>query len=163
MPMFAPRGFYAVAKQFAYPNPLSMRPANPVRYPDLRPTPTGVGKISVAGTRAAVRTIIHYRDGILNDKGASLLDGYMEDLATDCIYRLMIPQRMPHAGAVKIGGEKGASVTHSADFITRVFDEELERILRELPPETDPSIARKNREARQISNGMIARGEFSPV
>jgi len=31
---------------------------------------------------------MRYRNGVLNGKGASLLDGYMEDLATDRIYRL---------------------------------------------------------------------------
>src|SRR5216684_7226515 len=49
-------------------------------HPDLRPLPTGVGKRTLAGTRAAVRTVIRYRNGVLNGKGASLLDGYMEDL-----------------------------------------------------------------------------------
>ena len=49
-----------------------------------------------AGTRAAVRTVIRYRKGVLSGRGASLLDGYMEDLATDRIYRLMIAQRMQH-------------------------------------------------------------------
>ena len=52
--------------------------------------PEGVGRRTVAGTRAAVRTVIRYRNGVLNGRGASLLDGYMEDLATDRIYRLMI-------------------------------------------------------------------------
>ena len=51
---------------------------------------------TVAGTRAAVRTVIRYRHGVLNGRGASLLDGYMEDLATDRIYRLMIAQRVRH-------------------------------------------------------------------
>ena len=42
------------------------------------------------------------RFGVLNDKGASLLDGYMEDLATDRIYRLMIAQRVKHSEVVGI-------------------------------------------------------------
>ncbi len=41
-----------------------------------------------------MRTVIRYRNGVLNGKGASLLDGYIEDLATDRIYRLMIAQRL---------------------------------------------------------------------
>ena len=40
-----------------------------------------------------MRTVIRYRNGVLNGKGASLLDGYMEDLATNRIYRLIIAQR----------------------------------------------------------------------
>ena len=71
-------------------------------HPDLRPLPTGVGKRTLAGTRAAIRTVIRYRNGVLNGKGASLLDGYMEDLATDRIYRLMIAQRMKHSNSVEI-------------------------------------------------------------
>ena len=43
-----------------------------------------------------MRTVIRYRNGYINGKGASLLDGYMEDSATDRIYRLMIAQRMQH-------------------------------------------------------------------
>jgi len=34
--------------------------------------------------------VIRYRHGVLNGRGASLLDGYMEDLATDRIYRLNV-------------------------------------------------------------------------
>ena len=149
--------------QFPYPNQLSARPVNPVRYPDLRPLPAGVGKTTVAGTRAAVRTVIRYRNGVLNGKGASLLDGYMEDLATDRIYRLMISQRMRHSSAARIVDDQGAPVVHSPAFITRLFDEELERILRELPAGTEPSVSQKYREARTLSEGMITREEFSPV
>jgi len=96
------------------------------RYPDLRPAPTGVGARTVAGTRAAVRTAIRYRNGVLNGKGASLLDGYMEDLATDRIYRLMIAQRMRHNSVVD---DAGKIVAHTPEFITQLFDEELEKLL----------------------------------
>jgi len=60
---------------------------------------------------------------VLNGKGASLLDGYMEDLATDRIYRLMIAQR---AEQVRKRGLPPLPVT-------QMFDEELDRILSELP------------------------------
>ena len=82
--------------QFPYPNQIAKRPKLPNSHPDLRPIPKGVGATTLAGTRAAVRTVIRYRNGVLNGKGASLLDGYMEDLATDRIYRLMIAQRVRH-------------------------------------------------------------------
>ena len=82
--------------QFPFPNQIAKRPNLPSIHPDLRPAPKGVGEITLAGTRAAVRTVIRYRNGVLNGKGASLLDGYMEDLATDRIYRLMIAQRVLH-------------------------------------------------------------------
>src|SRR6267378_530034 len=69
--------------QFPFPNQLQARRAQAERYPNLRPLPENVGQHTLAGTRAAVRTVIRYRNGVLNGKGASLLDGYMEDLATD--------------------------------------------------------------------------------
>jgi malate synthase len=80
--------------QFPAPNQLAARPKNADTHPDLRPIPSGVGKRTLAGTKAAIRTVIRYRNGVLNGCGASLLDGYMEDLATDRIYRLMIAQRV---------------------------------------------------------------------
>jgi malate synthase len=93
--------------QFPVPNQLQARPANASMHPDLRPLPTGVGKRTLAGTRAAIRTVISYRNGVLNGRGASLLDGYMEDLATDRIYRLMIAQRVQHSHSVAILDDGG--------------------------------------------------------
>src|SRR6059036_4186092 len=103
--------------QFPFPNQLRGRRPQAERYPDLRPAPTGVGARTVAGTRAAVRTVIRYRNGVLNGKGASLLDGYMEDLATDRIYRLMIAQRMKHSDKVEILGETGLPIRHTPELI----------------------------------------------
>jgi malate synthase len=151
--------------QFPVPNQLHRRPENFPRYPDLRPVPSNVGRKSVAGTRAAVRTVIRYRNGVLNGKGASLLDGYMEDLATDRIYRLMIAQRMKHREAVKIADDAGRAVVHTPELITRLFDEELERILNELPAGKlkDAGTPETFREARRLSEEMIRRGEFTPA
>jgi malate synthase len=149
--------------QFPAPNQLPKRPQLKTLQPDLRPVPEGVGKRTLAGTRAAVRTVIRYRNGVLNGKGASLLDGYMEDLATDRIYRLMIAQRMRHCGTVAIAGEDGRPVQHSPELVTHIFDEELARILRELPVGADERQRATYREARQISEAMIRSGEFDPV
>jgi malate synthase len=109
-----------------------------------------VGQVTENGTRAAIRTIIRYRNGVLNGKGASLLDGYMEDLATDRIYRLMIAQRMRH----------GAT---PAESVSQMFDQELERILSELPTGTDEPVIEKYRNARRISESLIRNQEFDPV
>jgi len=149
--------------QFPYPNQLQARPSNASRYPDLRPTPTGVGTRTVNGTRAAVRTVIRYRHGVLNGQGASLLDGYMEDLATDRIYRLMIAQRVLHRDVVPIEDTQGQAVKHTPQFITQLFDEELERLLAELPPTSTAEDAERFRRAREISEAMIVNGEFNPV
>jgi malate synthase len=149
--------------QFPAPNQLSARPTNHDRHPSLRPLPTGVGKRTLAGTRAAVRTVIRYRNGVLHGKGASLLDGYMEDLATDRIYRLMIAQRLNHSTSVEILDESGAPVRHTPELIGRLFDEELERLLVEPGNANDPRTAVSLREARKLSEEMIRRQEFDPA
>jgi malate synthase len=80
-------------------------------------------------------------------RGASLLDGYMEDLATDRIYRLMIAQRYLHG-------------MHAAADVTRFFDEELARLL------VDPANAKESkvfREARRQSEEMIRQGFHDPI
>jgi len=148
--------------QFPAPNQLQPRPANASTHPDLRPLPAGVGKRTLAGTRAAVRTVIRYRNGVLNGKGASLLDGYMEDLATDRIYRLMIAQRMKHSDKVEILGEAGLPIRHTPELIHELFEEELARLLREGSNVLDDQAAVRLREARSISEQMILRGEFDP-
>jgi malate synthase len=150
-------------KQFPAPNQLKARPANPEPRPDLRPVPVGVGKQTLAGTRAAVRTVIRYRQGVLAGRGASLLDGYMEDLATDRIYRLMIAQRLRHRDAVPIVDDHGQPVLHTPERVTALFDEELARILRELPQGTPAEATQQFQQARAISEQMIVTGDFNPV
>jgi malate synthase len=149
--------------QFPAPNQLNARPQNHDKHPNLRPVPTGVGKRTLAGTRAAVRTVIRYRNGVLNGKGASLLDGYMEDLATDRIYRLMIAQRLNHSSSVEILDEGGAPLRHTPELISRLFDEELERLLGEPANANDSQAAASLREARNLSEEMIRRREFNPA
>jgi malate synthase len=146
--------------QFPNPNQVHARRAHAGRYPDLRPAPKNVGQRTLAGTRAAVRTVIRYRNGVLNGRGASLLDGYMEDLATDRIYRLMISQRMRHSRAVQIVDESGNPVLHTPELITRLFDEELEKLLAH--PGRDLGTPETFREARRIGESMIVNQEFDP-
>lgn len=122
--------------QFPEPNQLERSPHLDDLHPDLRPAPVGVGATTLDGTRAAVRTVIRYRNGVLEGRGASLLDGYMEDLATDRIYRLMIAQRMRHPSPA------------TPASLSALFDEALERILSELPAGSDDSVRERYREAR---------------
>ena len=138
-------------QQFPFPNQVTARKPGAPAQPDLRPIPKGVGSVTENGTRAAIRTVIRYRNGVLNGKGASLLDGYMEDLATDRIYRLMIAQRMRHR------------VLNTDELVTRMFDEELERILSELPAGVDDTAVENYRTARQLSEFLIVNEEFDPV
>jgi malate synthase len=150
-------------RQFPAPNQLSARPRNPDTHPDLRPVPHGVGRRTVTGTRAAVRTVIRYRNGVLNGRGASLVDGYMEDLATDRIYRLMIAQRIKHSATVDVVDDQNMPVRHTADFIHQLFDEELQRLLREPPKSGNITPEATLREARRISEEMIKAGAFDPA
>jgi malate synthase len=130
--------------QFPYPNQLDKRPRIVGTHPDLRPIPERVGKTTLDGTRAAVRTVIRYRNGVLEGRGANLLDGYMEDLATDRIYRNMIAQRMRYPGR------------YSPKSLGALFDEELARILRELPANASEEIKARYRSALEISEQMIS-------
>jgi malate synthase len=149
--------------QFPAPNQLQKRPDKADQHPDLRPLPTNVGKRTVVGTRAAIRTVIRYRNGVLNGKGASLLDGYMEDLATDRIYRLMIAQRMMHSNAIEVVDETGKAVRHTPEFIARLFDEEVDGLLSQPSIKNDPAATARLREARRMSEEMIHSGEFNPA
>jgi len=148
--------------QFPVPNQLGTRHAGDSRYPDLRPVADGVGTRSLAGTRAATRTVIRYRNGVLNGKGASLLDGYMEDLATDRIYRLMLAQRMRHASQVRIEGEDGQPVRHDAALLARCFDEGLSALVTALPQGKDAGDERTLKEAARQSRWMIESSAFDP-
>jgi malate synthase len=133
--------------QFPAPNQGFKRKPGANATPDLRPPLGGVGSKTKAGTHAAIRTAIRYRHGYLSGRGASLLDGYMEDLATDRIYRLMIAQRLRHG-------------MHTAAEITQFFDEELARLLVD-PKNTGE--AKIFREARRQSEQMIVQGFHDPV
>lgn len=111
--------------QFPAPNQLGVLHPD-ARRPDLTPSPMGAGAVTEAGTRDAIRTCIEYRYGVLNGLGARMIKGYdakgalignfMEDLATDRIYRLMIAQRIRHG------------VTTAAR-VEELFDAELKKIL----------------------------------
>ena len=136
--------------QFPVPNQMDRRPRGIDMHADLRPLPNGAGTKTLDGTRAAARTAIRYRYGALSGKGASLLDGYMEDLATDRIYRLMLAQRMKYPGA------------YTPSSLSALFDEELERLLREQPSlSTDER--NRFREARELCERSIEQQRFDPV
>ena len=149
--------------QFPEPNQIARRPHAVERYPDLRPVPHEVGRRSTEGTKAATRTVIRYRNGVLNGKGASLLDGYMEDLATDRIYRLMLAQRIRHRDHVTLVDGDGRPVAHTPAYVHQGFDEALSRLIEELPRGKDIGTADTLRNARGQSEEMIEKGWFDPV
>jgi len=147
--------------QFPAPNQLLARPNSAERYPDLRPIPTGVGKRTLEGTRAAIRTVIRYRNGVLNGKGASLLDGYMEDLATDRIYRLMLAQRFEHSRVTPVADDTGKAVVHTPELLSTWFDEELDKLIAQ-PPRGEIGSPETLKEARRIAEAMVVNHEFDP-
>src|SRR5258708_20354423 len=147
--------------QFPLPNPIAKRPKLPNTHPDLRPVPKGVGGISLAGTRAAVRTVIRYRNTAPHHKRPLPLAAYIHDLATDRIYRLMIAQRVRHK--VKVKGVEGKPIEHSSALMTRLFDEELAKLQTNPPAEIDSKAAITLPQARRIAEQMIAQGQHSPI
>lgn len=98
---------------FPYPNQLDKMPGL-TKLPDLREFNNNLD-VTEEGTREAIRTCIQYRQGVLNGKGASLINGYMEDLATDRIYRIMIAQRIDRE-------------VHTVDDVARFFREENDEL-----------------------------------
>jgi hypothetical protein len=45
---------------------------------------------------------------------------------------------MQHRGAIRVLDENGAEVVHTPELIARLFDEELKRIIGDLPAQTSP-------------------------
>jgi malate synthase len=148
--------------QFPAPNQLGVRPKGD-RYPDLRPRPIGVGSRTIAGTHAAMRTTIRYRNGVLNGKGASLLDGYMEDLATDRIYRLMIAQRLRHSDVTPVLSEHEHAVGHDWPMVSAGFRAELDRLVGELARGRDAGGPETLAQASEQTQTMIREGWFDPI
>jgi malate synthase len=146
--------------QFTAPNQGFARPEGIERYADLRAVPTGIGVRTVAGSRAAARVTIQYREGVLAGRGASLIEGYMEDLATDRIYRLMLAQRVLHRDRIPVVDEHGATQAHTPDFIARLYDEELAALLEHCD---DAGQRDRYRRARDQSEQMILEGRHDPV
>jgi malate synthase len=148
-------------EQFPTPNQLHARRPAAERRPDLRPVPAGIGKRTLEGTRAAIRTVIRYRNGVLNGKGASLLDGYMEDLATDRIYRLMLAQRLEHSRVMPVVDASGDPVVHTPELLSSLFAEELD-IITAQPPRGEIGTPGTLQEARRIAEAMVLNHEFDP-
>jgi malate synthase len=104
---------------FPEPNQLDKTPSPFFINADLREHKP-VGFVTEQGTRDAIRTCIRYRRGVLDGAGASLLDGYMEDLATDRIYRILICQRI----------DRGV---HTRQEVQDMFIDETGKLIEELP------------------------------
>jgi len=71
--------------------------------------------------------------------------------------------RVRHRDHVVIQDENGNSVKHTPEFVTSLFDEELNRLLSDPAVLANPEEADRFRHAREISEAMIVKGEFNPV
>jgi hypothetical protein len=63
---------------------------------------------------------------------------------------------------VEILDESGAAVAHTPELVTRIFDEELKRILSELPADAPPEAVQRFTQARILSERMIVENQFNP-
>jgi len=79
---------------FPSPNQLDKLPSSDFYRPNLREFPKDKLEITREGTKEAIKTAVKYRYGVIEGKGAVLINGYMEDLATDRIYRIIVSQRL---------------------------------------------------------------------
>jgi hypothetical protein len=64
---------------------------------------------------------------------------------------------------VRIVDDGGQPIAHTPERITELFDEELSRILRELPENTSSETIAQFKQARFLSEKLIVSGEFTPV
>jgi malate synthase len=94
---------------FPAPNQLDKMPGL-TELPDLREFKNDL-PVTEEGTREAIRVCIQYRQAVIDGKGAKLINGFMEDLATDRIYRIIICQRLDRE-------------IHTNEEVWRMFDEE---------------------------------------
>ena len=58
--------------------------------------------------------------------------------------------------------EQGKPAVHTPEFVTRRFDEELKRILHELPAGTTEESTERFTQARRLSEKMILTNAFNP-
>jgi len=64
---------------------------------------------------------------------------------------------------VSVAAEDSKPMQHSPALVTRLFDEELARIQKDLPAEIDQKAAATLPEARRIAEEMIVQGHHSPI
>ena len=93
------------------------------KFPDL--LPSGKGKRTLQGLRKNIRVGIAYLNGWSEGKGCVAWDNLMEDLATLEISRAQVWQWIRHRTVL----EEGMTVT--SGLVKKLFEEELETILKE--------------------------------
>jgi hypothetical protein len=74
----------------------------------------------------------------------------------------MIAQRVRHRDVVAVLDDNGRAIAHTPELITRLFDEELKRIVGELPAGMSEEMIERYTQARILSERMIVTEEFNP-
>lgn len=115
-------------KQFLKTNQVSLQLTDFPEAPDLLPQATGPK--TLAGLRQNIRVGIAYQQGWDQGLGCVAFENLMEDLATLEISRAQVWQWLHHG--VRL--DDGTEVT--SKLVERLFDEEVEKILRDLAPLT---------------------------
>lgn len=122
--------FIGVArKAFNRINQLDVQPDLPDKYPDL--LPTSDGPKTMGGLRTNIRVGIAYIYGWGQHIGCIAWDNLMEDLATLEISRASVWQWLHHGVVL----DDGVEVT--PELVTRLFEEELQRIFDDLGEAAD--------------------------
>ncbi len=120
--------------QFTAPNNMGFV-HDGVDRPVLRVLPETMAKPTILGTAQSIRTAILYRAGVLAGRGATLLFGRMEDLATDRICRAECMRRLRHTE--QMVNDNGDRVSLTEDTFLALMDDVLEQLLKD-PPERIP-------------------------
>jgi malate synthase len=102
-------------------------------YPDL--LPQGGGPWTLEGLRTNVRVGIAYLEGWRRGLGCVAWDDLMEDLATLEISRAQVWQWLHHGVELEDGSDSSNILRVDEALVRRIFDEELERICRDLSDE----------------------------
>jgi len=116
-------------KQFPIPNQLSVQLEDLSETPDLLPQATGPKTLT--GLRQNLRVGIAYQQGWSQGLGCVSFENLMEDLATLEISRAQVWQWLHH----RVRLDDGTLVT--PELVSQLFDEECEKILRDLAPLTN--------------------------
>jgi malate synthase len=144
--------FIPIARaEFKRVNQLDVRLDGFPKHPDL--LPRADGPKTMKGLRTNLRVAIGYTQGWNAGLGCVALDNLMEDLATLEISRAQTWQWVRHG--VRL--EDGTAVTRA--LVERVFEEELEGLLKELP--ADESLRRSFVEAKELAVQVFTQPELA--
>jgi len=120
--------------------------------PDL--LPSNIGPKTIEGLRQNIRVGIVYQQGWDQGVGCVSFENLMEDLATLEISRAQVWQWLHH----RVSLDDGTQVT--PELVEKIFDEELERVVTEIPVSIDDLPA--YREAKDKVRRLFLQKDLAP-